>query len=193
MANKPTAPDLDLCSETPQIHPPLVPSAADETTIPVFENEESRDLITPNFAHFREDPFSFLKQISLHYSGTGWRSYNSIIGQPIFFKGFSEQMKMKVLRSAILRWKIGQLAGRRTTLEDEQGMFGPKESPNWQKRRDRRHAELEQQLDEVADGIVDNMICKFESKRFIRVCLFTRKFRALCPCRGYMLTVDAYA
>jgi hypothetical protein len=168
--------DLDLTSETPQILPPLVSrpqqgnAEADvETTIPVFGNEESRDLITPNFTHFREDPFSFLKQISLHYQGVGWRSYDNIIGQPIFYKGFSEQMKMKILQSTLLRAKIVELAERRAKLEDASGRFGLDGSVQREKRREKRRQEIEKQLNEVADGIVDGMICKFESKRFIRV------------------------
>jgi len=168
------APDLNLSSDTPQIHPPLVPeryrAAADveaTTAIPVFENEESRDLITANFTHFREDPFSFLKQISLHYSGTGWRAYDHVIGRPIFYKGFSEQMKTRILRSALLRMKINELAERRATVEDDAGTFGSdsRRVIRLQKRRE----EIEKQLNQVADGIVDGMICKFESKRFIRV------------------------
>lgn len=181
------APDLDLSSDTPHIHPPLVPeqyrTAADveTTTIPVFENEESRDLITANFTHFREDPFSFLKQISLHYSGTGWRAYDHIIGQPIFYKGFSEQMKMRILRSALLRAKISELAERRATVEDDAGTFGSDKKRVI--RRQKRREEIEKQLDQVADGIVDGMICKFESKRFIRVCnLVRRGCRALLLC-----------
>ncbi|KAF8535263.1 acyltransferase-domain-containing protein [Trichophaea hybrida] len=143
--------------------PPDTASSA-TTTIPVFETEESRDLISANFTHFRQDPFSFLKQVSLHYSGTGWRGYNDFIGQPIFYKGFSEQMKGQVMRSTIVRKKIVELAERRANTEAKEGRFIGMDEGAKEKRRE----EIKRQLVEVAEAIVDGMICKFESKRFIR-------------------------
>ena len=154
----PAAPSAPTSSPSPDLY---------ETTV-VFDNE-SRNLITKNFTHFRENPFSFLRQISIHYSGTGWRAYNDIIGQPIFYKGFSEQMKERILKSALLMAKIAQLADRRAALEDAQGVFGAEHAAARAQRRERRRLEIEKQLNEVADGIVDGMICKFENKKFIRV------------------------
>lgn len=155
---KPTpdsAPDIDLLPPTLQIHPPLVPTS-----------EESKNLITANFTHFRDDPFSFLREISLHYSGTGWRAYDEPIGQKVFYKGFSEEMKSAVLQSAMLLAKMRELAERRVHVEEDMGVFQADASG----RRGRRLREVERQLQEVAEGIVDGMICKFESKGFIRVC-----------------------
>lgn len=154
------APDIDLISDTPQIHPPLVPASQND------HSEESRDLITRNFAHFREDPLSFLKDISLHYSGTGWRKYEDPIGQPIFYKGFTENMKNRLLTAPVLRQKVESLAERRVQREGELGLFKGEDGAVG---RERRKGELVRQLAEVADGIVDGMICKFESKPFIRV------------------------
>lgn len=174
----PVAPDLDLSRDSPQILPPLVPQLLppattssldlEEPTV-IFENEESRDLITKGFTHFRDNPFSFLRQVQLHYQGAGWRAYNDIIGQPIFYKGFSEQMKERILKSALLVAKITQLAKRRAILEDESGRFGNEDVNERARRKEKRRVEVEKQLNEVADGIVDGMICKFESKTFIRV------------------------
>lgn len=157
-----SAPDIDLLPATVQIHPPLVPSSSPSS-------EESRNLITANFTHFRDDPFSFLREISLHYSGTGWRAYDAPIGQKVFYKGFSEEMKTAVLRSAMLMAKLRSLAEKRVLVEDELGMFG---RDGVAEKRVRRKAEVERQLQEVTDKIVDGMICKFESKSFIRVRLF---------------------
>lgn len=162
--------------------------ATDVTDTNIFRDEESRDLIRAGFAHFREDPFSFLKQVSLHYAGTGWRGYNQVIGQPIFYKGFSEQMKSRVMRSAIVRRKIAELAQRRADVEAAEGGGGGgaegaegAEGPavdvgtargagaGLPSATERRRDEIEKQLVDVAEGIVDGMICKFENKRFIRV------------------------
>jgi len=156
-----SAPDIDILPPNLQIHPPLVP----EQQLPgPNTSEESRNLITANFTHFRDDPFSFLREISLHYSGTGWRAYDEPIGQKIFYKGFSDEMKTRVLGSGMLKAKLQELAGRRVVVEDRMGLF------NEEKRGRKRLQEVERQLNEVAEEIVEGMICKFESKRFIRVC-----------------------
>lgn len=156
-----SAPDIDILPPNLQIHPPLVP----EQQLPSpNSSEESRNLITANFAHFRDDPFSFLREISLHYSGTGWRAYDEPIGQNIFYKGFSDEMKTRVLDSTMLKAKLQELASRRVVVEDRIGLL------NEEKGRQKRLQEVEKQLNEVAEEIVEGMICKFESKRFIRVC-----------------------
>ncbi|KAI5803686.1 acyltransferase-domain-containing protein [Geopyxis carbonaria] len=163
------APDLDLIAPTPQLHPPLVPSVA-STNAATPHDEESRDLIRRDFTHFREDPFSFLKQISLHYSGTGWRAYDNPIGQPIYYKGFTENMKARVVGAQALRNKIEELAERRTRHESE--ALGLPQGAETEAKRLERKRELMRQLEEVADGIAENMICKFENKRFIRGAYF---------------------
>lgn len=155
-----SAPDIDILPSNLQIHPPLVPEQSSHLT-----SEESRNLITANFTHFRDDPFSFLREISLHYSGTGWRAYDAPIGQKVFYKGFSEEMKTAVLRSAMLIVKLRDLAEKRVLVEEEMGVFGG----DVLLKRVRRKKEVERQLQEVTEKIVDGMICKFESKSFIRV------------------------
>ncbi|CUS08264.1 unnamed protein product [Tuber aestivum] len=158
-----SAPDIDILPPNLQIHPPLVP----EQQLPgPNSSEESRNLITANFAHFRDDPFSFLREISLHYSGTGWRAYDEPIGQKIFYKGFSDEMKARVLDSGTLKVKLQELASRRVVVEDGMGLF------SGEKGRRKRLQEVEKQLNEVAEEIVEGMICKFESKRFIRGAYF---------------------
>lgn len=75
-------------------------------------------------------------------------------------------MKSSVLRSAMLIAKRRELAERRVHVEEDMGVFEGDASG----RRAKRKKEVERQLQEVTEGIVDGMICKFESKSFIRVC-----------------------
>lgn len=72
-------------------------------------------------------------------------------------------MKGKVLTAQALKRKIKDLAARR--VKKEQGM-GLLKTPG---EVEKRKQEIQGQLGQVADGIVDGMICKFESRRFIRV------------------------
>jgi len=73
-------------------------------------------------------------------------------------------MKTRVLDSRMLKAKLQELASRRVVVEDRIGLL------NEEKGRQKRLQEVEKQLNEVAEEIVEGMICKFESKRFIRVC-----------------------
>lgn len=117
-------------------------------------------------ARFRQSPWDFFREIGLHVSGTGWRSYDNFIGQPIFYNGFSERMKAAVLSSPLLQEKIRYLADRRVKGEDEQGSL-----KQWAEKRDNsveRRASVESSLQKVAGKLIDNMICKMESKMFIR-------------------------
>lgn len=128
-----------------------------------------RGLIS-SMQRFRTSPLDFIREVSLHVSGTGWRSYDNIIGQPIFYSGFSENMKNRVLSNPMLVAKVRELASRRVDVEAREGLLGskPEEGVGEKDVKLRRRMQIEENLMEVADTLTDNMICKMESKRFIR-------------------------
>jgi hypothetical protein len=140
-------------------------------------NESPERAVINSMARFRTSPLDFLREISLHVSGTGWRSYDEIIGQPIFYSGFSEQMKNMVLSNPMLVAKVRELATKRVEVETEEGllgedvMLGGEGVGNADKKRKRR-IQIEESLMEVSDTLTDQMICKMESKRFIRGAYF---------------------
>jgi len=131
-----------------------------------YTHDESTERLMHSGARFRSSPLDFLREVSLHVSGTGWRSYDKIIGQPIFYSGFSEQMKMRVLSNGMLVQKMQELARRRVEVEAREGLLG--ENAENEGVRARRRQEIEGNLLEVCDQMTENMICKMESKRFIR-------------------------
>jgi hypothetical protein len=132
-----------------------------------YNEPPERDLIN-SFARFRSSPLEFLREVSLHVSGTGWRSYDNIVGQPIFYSGYSEEMKSKVLSNAMLLSKVRELAAKRVEVEMNEGLLGHGDAVGEKDRRVRRRVQIEESLMEVADTLTDNMICKMESKSFIR-------------------------
>lgn len=111
--------------------------------------------------------YRFLREVSLYVSGTGWRAYDKIIGQPVFYPGFTENMKTSVLSAPLLQSRIADLAERRVVVEEKDGLIR-KDDPEYTLKRMRRREELEAGLQQVAEKLADNMICKFESKAFIR-------------------------
>ncbi|KAF8453135.1 hypothetical protein BGX38DRAFT_1268907 [Terfezia claveryi] len=201
---KPSAPDMDILTDNVTIHPPLVPEqpapipgalaprahsasapdaaaeTIDFTTDPFVESADvSSRKLSPAFVHFRDAPFEFLREISRHYSGSGWRAYDNPIGQPVFYSGFTENMKNQTMKSSFLRARILDLAQKRVEMELKEGMLSggiekikgeQEKEEELRKRKNRRQAELLASLEEVVSRDIDGMICKMENKKFIRVC-----------------------
>ncbi|SPO03238.1 related to glycerol-3-phosphate acyltransferase [Cephalotrichum gorgonifer] len=131
------------------------------------KEREKEHALMKNAVRFRSDPLQFLREVSLYVSGKGWRAYDNIIGQPMFYQGFSENMKNLVLSAPLLQSRIAELAEKRIAVEEKEGLLN-KDDPNYALKRVRRRSELEAGIQQVADKLTDNMICKFESKAFIR-------------------------
>ncbi|KAL1987101.1 hypothetical protein VTN96DRAFT_4975 [Rasamsonia emersonii] len=157
-----TAPDLEIVGNQVTIHPTGFTGGSDTQDDGITE----RNLVR-HMARFRENPFEFLREVSLFVSGTGWRAYDQIIGQPIFYPGFSDRIKGLILESPILRNKISELAEARLKVEETEGLLGATPEAI-EKAKTRRRSEIEGNLREVVDTMMDNMICKMDSNTFIR-------------------------
>lgn len=160
LTNTPSsAPDLEILGDQVTIHP------GGYVEPPAARQSAERNLVE-HMVRFRESPLEFLREVSLHVSGAGWRAYDDVVGQPIFYNGFSDNMKAAVLRTPLLKRRIGELAQRRVDVEATQGLLeGGGERT---RRRLQRLKEIEKDLQEVAEKLTDAMICKMESKHFIR-------------------------
>lgn len=153
--------DLSLQGDTLTLHPPSV----------FASSPEEHELLEP-YSRFRREPINALAELGQHISGTGWRSYDKIVGREIFYPGFSDNMKNMVMRQPKLKGKIGELAAKRVEAEMLEGRFGPLglegEQEEWKNKRKARRSELEGQLSSVAEQWTDGMICKMDSRYFIR-------------------------
>lgn len=153
------APDLEILGDNVTIRP-----AGYFAELQAAQGDASERNLIEHMARFRQSPLDFLREISLHLSGTGWRAYDDVIGQPIFYPGFTENMKAAVMARPMLRRKIEELAERRLRVEESQGIL----DKNDYAKREKRKEEIEGSLREVADDLTGRMICKLESKPFIR-------------------------
>ncbi|KGO63838.1 Glycerol-3-phosphate O-acyltransferase [Penicillium italicum] len=158
-----SAPDLEIVNSQLTIHPSGFTGGPETRDEQITE----RNLVH-HMARFRENPFDFLREVSLYMSGTGWRAYDEPIGQPIFYSGFSEKMKTSILGSLLLQNKITELANGRLIVEEKEGLLAINEGITLDDKRARRRTEIEDNLREVVDTMMENMICKMESKTFIR-------------------------
>lgn len=170
-ASPSSAPDLSIIGDNVTLHPAGYSSPSSTTT----DSEE----VIGALPRFRTRPLDFLRDVSQYVSGDGWRSYERFVGQPIFYNGFSEEMRAKVMRHPVLVERIRGLAGRRVEEEVRQGLLPrggddegrggagssrAKATAKVAKRRD----EIEAQITETVARMTDAMICKMDSRRFIR-------------------------
>lgn len=169
-ASRDSAPDLQILGDQITLQPSgyVEPPAQAQTQTQQQVGDE--EALMKQTAHFRSEPLQFLREVSLYVSGTGWRAYDNVIGQPIFYPGFSENMKNAILSAPLLNTRITSLAEKRLAVEEEKGLLGDrnKGSKEYQIRKAQRRNFLENGLREVAEKWTDQMICKFESKTFIR-------------------------
>ena len=162
---RPSAPDISIVGDQVTIYPSGYDTSAPSASYDTHDRE-----VVEHAPRFRENPLNFLHELSLHVQGTDWRSYDKIVGQPVFYNGFSENMKRAVLTTPMLRDKVHDLAAKRLKEEVAMGLFGNESHDlhEYSKRRARRKAEIEANINQVCERMTDNMICKMESKRFIR-------------------------
>ena len=153
-------PDLSILSHRLALDPSVTSSKPPD--LPHSPQTSPEQPLLESYARFRSSPFDALREFTSHVSGTGWRSYDTIVGQEIFYNGFSDQMKRMVMQSPLLQAKVTQLAQRRVGVEEAEGS-------TWEDGgRVKREQEIIKQLNEVAAQWTDQMICKMESRRFIR-------------------------
>ena len=143
-----SAPDLSIVGDRLTLHPSGV-------------TQDQETPLLSSYARFRSAPLDFLREVSLHVSGTGWRSYDEFIGRNIFYNGFSDHIKALVLKNPRLQAKISELAHKRLDVEVAEGLL-PTQDVH------KRQTQIEAQLVQVADLWTDQMICKMDSRRFIR-------------------------
>ncbi|KAK4574721.1 hypothetical protein LTR86_001562 [Recurvomyces mirabilis] len=158
----PPAPDIAILSDSIQVH---------TSSISAEQTSPEQSLLEP-YARFRQDPLNALQELGLHLAGTEWRSYDRVIGQRIFYPGFSEEMTAMVMQQKKLRERVSDLAQKRVEVEIHEGLLGAKgldgEEQEHRTRRLARRREIEEQLRGVAEKWTDQMICKMDSNWFIR-------------------------
>jgi 1-acyl-sn-glycerol-3-phosphate acyltransferase len=143
-----------------------------QSPAPILNSTQSHDdsheqNLVENMARFRSNPFGWLQEIALFVSGTGWRAYEDVVGQPVFYSGYTEKIKSAVMASPMLQQKLAELTDRRLLVE-ERDLLLDRASPTYTLEKAERRAEISSSLIQVTTSMVDQMVCKMESNRFIR-------------------------
>ncbi|OAP57231.1 hypothetical protein AYL99_07969 [Fonsecaea erecta] len=151
---------------------------------PVSRDDSTDRSILTRMQRFRTNPFTFAHEISLFVRGVGWRAYDNPIGQPVFYPGYTANVKNAVMASPLLRQKIVELTEERLKVEEKEYLLDTT-SPTYLPDREKRRHEIMSQLVEITADMLDKMVCKMESKMYIRAAfygvtqLLTRAYSAI--------------
>lgn len=137
----------------------------------VSSNDATDQSIVTRMARFRKNPFNFAHEISLFVRGVGWRGYDNILGQPCFYSGYTAKLKSATMSSPILRQKFVELTEARLQAEEEEALLD-QSSPTYLQEREKRRHEISFQLIEITGDMLDYMMCKMESKTYIRAAFY---------------------
>src|ERR1700753_1261425 len=109
-----SAPDISILGDSVT----LLPSGYTESQ--ARRNADNSRELVGTMARFRSNPLDFFREVSLHVNGTGWRAYNRFVEQQVYFPGFTEQMKARLINNQMLQDKIRQLARLRVEREQKE-------------------------------------------------------------------------
>lgn len=131
------------------------------------QNGSQEQTILDRMARFRQNPFNFAHELYLFIRGVGWRSYDRIVGQPVFYSGYTPKIKNAVMASPLLSKRLEELTEARLKRE-EQELLLDASSKTYAQDRANRKLEISESLRELSAQMVDRMMCKMESKVQIR-------------------------
>ncbi|KAM3584515.1 hypothetical protein VKS41_003325 [Umbelopsis sp. WA50703] len=128
--------------------------------------QEHRNIVAREPRRIREDPVAFMMN--------GWRGYHNYIGSKFYYKGFSEEMKNKVLSSQEVQHAIDLLAERQAHLfvdTKQTGSASADKKKVANLRRKRKQFKLE--LEAVATAIANKCFSRMDDIRLLRFFAFT--------------------
>lgn len=141
------------------------------STTGAAQNGTKEQTILQGMARFRQNPFDFAHELYLFIRGVDWRAYDDIIGQPVFYPGYTAKIKETTMSSPLLQRKLEELTEHKLKNEEAEHLLD-RESPVYHAERARRKQEISRSLLEYTGKMVDNMMCKMESKLQIRTAFY---------------------
>lgn len=137
------------------------------------ESVSSEQNIMKNMARFRSNPLEFFQEIVVYARGSGWRAYDNdkVVGQPVFYSGYTDMIKSATMRSNILQRRLADMTEARLQVEEKEGLLD-EISKNYLQDRLHRRAEIGASLVQITNTMLDRMVCKMESKAAIRTAYY---------------------
>ncbi len=146
--------------------PPLSEVPQAETGVSASHDSTEQNLVE-HMARFELNPYQWFREVALFVSGSGWRAYENVTGQPVFYSGYTDKIKTAIMASPVLQQKLAELTDKRLEVEEQNHLLD-RTSPTFESDKGKRKQEIISSLRETTNTMIDNMVCKMESKYFIR-------------------------
>lgn len=127
--------------------------------------------LVEHMARFEVKPYDWFREVALFVTGSGWRAYENVTGQPVFYSGYTDKIKSAITTSPMLQRRLVELTDKRLEVEVEEHLLD-RTSPTFETDKSKRKEEIMTSLQEATDTMIDNMVCKMESKYFIRTAYY---------------------
>jgi glycerol-3-phosphate O-acyltransferase len=137
-----------------------------ETNAPIQHDSTEQNLVE-HMARFEANPYQWFREVALFVSGSGWRAYENVTGQPVFYSGYTDKIKSAITATPALQKQLAELTNKRLEVEEQEHLLD-RTSPAFETDKAKRKEEIISSLREVTNTMIDNMMCKMESKYFIR-------------------------
>jgi hypothetical protein len=136
-------------------------------------SRSSEQNIMKTMARFRTSPLDWFREVAVYARGDGWRAYdnNKVVGQPVFYSGYTDMIKSATMRSTMLQQRLAQMTEARLQVEEKEGLLDH-ESKTYLLDKLHRRAEIEASLIQITNTMLDRMVCKMESKTAIRTAYY---------------------
>ena len=151
----------DVTMETP------MSQVSDQETSASLPNDSTEQNLVEHMARFEVNPYEWFRELALFVSGAGWRAYENVTGQPVFYSGYTEKIRSGIMASPMLQQKLAELTDNRLEVEEQEHLLD-RTSPTFETDKAVRKGEIISSLREATDTMIDNMVCKMESKYFMR-------------------------
>lgn len=145
---------------------PLSGGPGSEADLPLQHDSTEQNLVE-HMARFEVNPYEWFREVALFVSGSGWRAYEKVTGQPVFYSGYTEKIKSGIMASPMLQRMLAELTRKRLEVEEQEHLLD-RTSPTFETDKIQRQDEIISSLREATNTMIDNMVCKMESKYFIR-------------------------
>jgi 1-acyl-sn-glycerol-3-phosphate acyltransferase len=137
-----------------------------------IQHESTEQNLVEHMVRFEVHPYEWFREVAVFVSGSGWRAYENVTGQPVFYSGYTDKIRSGIMASPMLQRKLAELTDKRLEVEAQDDLLD-RTSPNFEMDRARRKDEIITSLREATNTMIEKMVCKMESKTFIRSAYYT--------------------
>lgn len=124
------------------------------------EDDGAEFNLVADMTRFRENPVEYMRTLGKHVLGSSWRSYDEVVGHPLYYPGQSDELMEHTMRHPVIQERINRLADLRIQKEQSWILSG--------QQRIARRQEYAAWIEGIATQMVQSTMAQFDSKATLR-------------------------